>query len=695
MTKLSGMKYVLLCLIIGLFGCSTDDDEQSSSSSFYSGIDTAATITDLTGIWAIFSAEFQGVLVDIPIDYQDCGRNFFIYSENGTYTEYLFQSSDCSYNVNQLDWDLNNGIITISNSFGQSDEFAITRINENEFSFKSRIDVDEDGQLDILIINAKRYQPIEIDLVSPTFYRNANAGYENLLSFTWEPYQGFNEFDRIEIYRSFGENCSKTNAVLIETITDSSTIEFTDLSPPAEEVLCYYIKVFTNEGLLGESYLFQQHTEFINPIPVNMNQPVVMNDQIQLSWDMSTMPYFSHYEIIFANHTGGYGSGYQEYPVTVINDRNTTLFIDENPPYLENPVYNIIVHDIFGNKTNFYYPNVTTFWEVPYKRDELTNFQRIQSMVIDPDEPVIYFFGNESGQNYNTSIQRFNYESNQTEAISDLEPAASSNVPIKLISSTNGKELVIAAGFELFVYNAYTMEFKYQINPAEISSIDDFIYTTTGLWVLIDDDDIFTYNRDNSNFFLVNSAPHFSENQGAYNYQVFELNDNKLVVGHKNEPNSKLFDIAANGTITFAQNVDIPITDDGYFFNKTLFNSSQNYLVNLDENRLYSTISFSFQESFEEPYFATGISQDGNKIFGSNNDPDWQITPESLHAKKAIILTRGMQTLETIETIGYPQVIFENYIGEIISVSSGLKKRGLDQNINDKGDIFIETVSFQ
>ncbi len=355
-------------------------------------------------------------------------------------------------------------------------------------------------------------------------------------------------------------------------------------------------------------------------------------------------------------------------------------------------MYNIYVYDIFGNRTDFYYQDVTTFWEVEYKREELTNFQSIHSMAIDPDEPIVYFFGNESGQNYNTSIQRFNYESNQTEAISNLEPTASTNVPIKLISSTNGEELVVAAGFDLFFYNASTMEYKYQINPDGISTIDDFIYTSNGFWLLIDGDDIFIYTRDNANFFVVDTKPHFSENQGAYNYQVFELNDDKLLVGHKNESNSMVFDIAANGTLTYEQNVAIPITDDGYFFNKTLYISSQDYIINFDENRLYSTTSFSFLESFEEPYYPSGISQDGIEIFGTNNDPDWQITPESLHAKEALIYNRNTSSIENFNTIGYPHVIFENYLGEIISISSGLKKDDLSQNINDRGDIFLEKI---
>jgi len=316
MKKTPLFKLIICLLIVVLSSCGNDDDDESdptNPNNFYNGALTSASESNLLGIWAIFSAEYDGILVDIPIDYEECGRDFFIYSENNIYREYFYQNSGCDYLTSELNWNLDGGVITLSNSLGQSDELIIISLSSNDLKFKAKFDIDEDGELDVFVINAKRYVPEEIDIVSPTFMRNYDDEFENLLSFTWEPYQGYYEFDRYEIYRSNGDNCSKDNAVLIETITDVTNTEFTDLTPPGEEYLCYYIKVFTSQGLLGESILLTEWTDTIYPTPVSMTEPVVNNNTIELNWQISEMPYFSHYEIAFANHTGGTGSGFQEY----------------------------------------------------------------------------------------------------------------------------------------------------------------------------------------------------------------------------------------------------------------------------------------------------------------------------------------------------------------------------------------------
>ena len=694
MKKARLLSYLLLGFITILSSCSKDDDGPNASSpSFYDGALSGASEAQLKGVWAIFKAGFEGVIVDIPIDYQSCGRDFFVYSDNGLYSEYLMQNSDCEYYTNQLNWVLDNGIIRLSNDFGQSEDLVITTLNQTELTFRSKFDVDEDGELDLLILYCKKYVPQDIDFVSNTFNRNYDEAFENLLSFTWNGYQGFNDFSRYEVYRSVGENCSYQNAELIATITDATVTEFTDLTPPGEERLCYYLKTYTNQGLLGQSYLVSVDTSNLYATPVNLYQPSVQNNQIEISWETSNMPYFSHYEIAVSNFPGNVSASAQQvYTVAEIYDINMTTFIDENPPYLENPYYMIYVYDIFGNKTYSQNQEVTTYWEVNYKRDEIIGLKSIQSYAIDPDEPVIYFYGRESGEGYTTNIHRFNYETNQTEAISNVSPDTSTSISIKVFNTaSNGKELIIEQGSELHVYDALTLNYKYALEPQAVPNVNDFILHSSGFWILTDGDDIFTYNRDNANFYLIDSNPHFTEHQGSYNYQVFELNDNKLLVGHNNEANSMIYNLNTSGSVALEQTVPIPIKDAGN--NQSVYNAIQEYIVNFEQNRMYSTSSYSFLESFEQPYYPSGISEDGNYIFGSNNDPDWQITSESLHAKEAIVLNRQTQAIETIETIGYPHIIFENFNGDIISISSGFKKDNIGQQINDRADVFMEQIN--
>ena len=212
-------------LIFAQFSCSKDDDGVGTFFNFYSGADKSATKQELNGTWAIFRAEFEGRIVDVPINYQDCGRDFFIYANNNIYTEYLYQNSNCEYAVNILNWELDDGVITLSNSFGQREELVITKLNQDELTFKSRFDVDEDGTLDILTLHAQKYQPTEVDFISNTFRQNLD---NDLINFNWQTYNGFNEFNRYEIYRSVGDNCSKQNAVLVSTIKTIQTLLLTD-----------------------------------------------------------------------------------------------------------------------------------------------------------------------------------------------------------------------------------------------------------------------------------------------------------------------------------------------------------------------------------------------------------------------------------------------------------------------------------
>ena len=689
--------YVILALTIG---CSKDNEnniDQGNIDNFYSGADSSASIEQLEGVWAIFSAEFDGEQTNVPITYAECGRDFFIYSENGTYREYVFQSSACDPQINELAWELNNGVLTFTNSLGQSDDLVIIRLNSQEFVFKSRFDVDEDGQQDVLILTAKKYEPEEIDFVSNTFTANLDDAFDNLISFTWEAYDGFNQFDKYEIYRSSGENCGKVNSELIATINNLSITEFTDRSPPVSENLCYFLRVYTDKGLLGESnYLDLRPGVFIGIDPISFQEPIVQTNQINLNWEPSDSPYFSHYEVVVANFPGAEASGAQEYNLTTISDINETTYIDDNPPYLENPIYVIYAYNIFGNKSTLGNNEVKSYWEVAFKREQIIPFRKILSYAIDPAESVVYFYGEESGEGLQpVNISRLNYQTQEIESVSDLDPGSETNVPIKVFESTNGKEVIIKQGIELHFYNALTMEYKYAIDPEGVFTIDDFsYYPDLDVWIISDGDDIFTLRRDNANLFLIDTEPHFTNHQGGGRYEFIPINNNQVILGHSNESTSFVFTMDGDGNFIGSQSVDIQFRAL-YNNEKLLYNATDNVLLDTGQNRLYSSLTFQFDSSFEEPYFPSGLSMDGTKVFGSNNDPDWNIDSESLHKKEAVILDRNTMNVTKQETLGYPHVLFENYNGEIISISSGFKKEDIYQNINGKADIFVERLEIQ
>jgi hypothetical protein len=692
---LKNKTFYFLFIVAVFLGCSKEDDSPENINNFFNGADSSASIEELVGVWAIFSAEFEGEKTEIPINYAECGRDFFVYSENGAYTEYVYQSSSCEPQINRLAWELNNGILTFTNSLGQTDDFVITKLNSQELVFKSRFDVDEDGELEVFILTANRYKPEEIDLVTNTFNQNSDEAFENLLSWTWGAYDGFNSFDRYEIYRSAGGNCTKANSELIATITNVNTTEYTDLTPPPAESLCYYLKVYTDKGLLGESnYYGVNPSSFIRIDAISLNEPVVSDNNISLSWEPSESPYFSHYEITVSNYGGTSASGAQEYTIAEINDIDVNDYTDENPPYLENPFYAVYTHNIFGNKSPLSDNQSIGFWEVPFKRKEVIDYKKILSLDVDSEEPIVYLYGELSGNGITgVNIRRFNYDTQETESISDIPPQVETFSGIKVFDSPeNGKELVIQQGIELHFYDAGTMELKYAIDPEGVFDFTNFTYNESlDVWILVNRSELYILTRDNANLTLISSGPHYPSPQGNSRYELFNLSNQRILVGHFFEPNSIVFSLDVDGNIVDSQFVDFGVGIDND--DKTLLNQQAKYLLDTAENRLYSTDTFDVIESFEFPTFPVETNIDGNLIFGTNNDPDWQISAESPHKKEAVIYDINTKQIQEITTIGYPHFVFEDYNGNLISISTGFKKETMYQNINGKADIFIEQLN--
>jgi len=684
-------------VLLSVFGCSKGDDDPGDPAdpdNFYSGAITNAGSADLLGYWAITQAEYEGVRVPIPINYTNCGPDFFAYRENGAYQEYLYSNSACETNRNELQWELDKGVITLSTLSGSSDELVIIKLTATELQFKARVDFQEDGTLEVVVLIAKRHTPNEVDFFTETFRQDQAAADDNLIRFTWQAYDGLNTFQKYEVYRSSGDNCSKANAELVATITDVNEASFTDLTPPASERLCYFFKIYTDKGLLGESYLADIPTYTIRTDPVNFNQPTVGANTIGFSWAASDSPYFSHYEIVLSNETPENSAFFdQEQVVAIINDRDITTFTDTNPPYIENPYYAIRVYNIFGNSSSIYSQEATTFWEVPFKRNEILPFFEVFSLTPDPAEPVVYFYGRYfEGGAAQISIQRYNYNTRQTESVSNFNPSVSTSIPIRLVETPNGKEVVLAQGSELYLYNAATLSYKYALNPEGVSSFFEYAYLPDNdIWVVVSNDQIFTLKRDNANLFLVDSAPHYVENLSSSNYKIFGLKNNKVLLGNSSAATSFVYTLDVDGNFVDSQSVNLQFPG-GFNNERFLYSGAGDILVDTDLNRVYSSTSFQFLDSFESPQFPSGISLDASRFLGTNNDPDWQITTESLHKKEAIIYNRNTSATVTATTVGYPHILFENGSGEIISVSSGFKKEDLSRNINNKADIFVEKV---
>jgi hypothetical protein len=84
-------------------------------------------------------------------------------------------------------------------------------------------------------------------------------------------------------------------------------------------------------------------------LPVNLEEPILNNTTINLSWDQYQGYYFSHYKIVVRNYSSDSGGGYQEEEFALIDDVETTSFSNEQP-YFSNPVFVIYVYNIFVTK---------------------------------------------------------------------------------------------------------------------------------------------------------------------------------------------------------------------------------------------------------------------------------------------------------------------------------------------------------
>lgn len=673
---------ISLLLVFILTGCSKDDD--GGDNNFYSDALKSATASNLEGTWSIFEVEFEGERTAVPPTTQNCGRDFFNFRAGNRYSEYLFRSSSCLPDTNNYSSELVNGVVTLTNQFGQKEELVLIELTSEKLSFKARFDVDEDGSLDVLIFYAKKYEPpVEMDLYSSTFIHDWVIDHLDKIRLSWLPYGGFNEFSRYEIFRSAG-NCDKNSAELIATLDVQEIEFFIDENPVASENLCYYFKVYTDKGLLGESELVSVDTGSLKVSPVMVSEPIVGSESIELNWAKYSGRYFSHYEITARNYQGGSGSGYQEVAIASIENIDTYNYIDNTPPYFSNPVYTVYVVDIFGNRS------LSTIegehnWRVNFRRPELLELDYIRKLAIDPEESIIYLYGQETATQELTII-RYNYNTNFIEAKSDIPPTSHSDIDMKVIRSDEGKEILFAQGSDINVYNAATLEYKYNMRMVGHSVFfNDFDYLRDNFWVFTDGDEIYTSTRNGAELNLVDREVHFTEHQSSNNYQIIKLDNDQILIGHSNEASSLRFAIDLNGSLTERTQVALSIKSD--WKKETFFNAPQNYIINLVEGRLYSMADFSILDTFSEPNFAYGINKDGNLILGSKNDPDEEVN----HEKKVYIYNRALQTIEEYETNGYPHFVFENHLDQIISISSGLLRPELDRP-SPEPDIFIEIV---
>ncbi|SOC81630.1 Lipocalin-like domain-containing protein [Salinimicrobium sediminis] len=681
---------LIFLFLILITGCSKDDDEVAQpQDEFYKDALTSASIQQLSGVWAIYEVAFEGKSANVAATYEECGRDFFQFTATNTYRDYYYTSSyQCEKEVQDLNYDLEKGVVTLHNDWGASEEMVITGLTSDKLVFKMKMDIDDDPDLEVLIFVARRYSPPnDLDLYSYTFGSEITDENRNEIKFTWQAYNGFYKFDRYEIYRS-DSGCSKANATLVASIKESSKTFFIDENPPVAEEICYYLKIFNEKGLIGESELITFFTEDLRPVEVEFVKVEMQNAEVKLEWAAFEGKYFSHYEIRVRNYKGGTGYGYQEYPVAVIEDKEITSYVDKTPPRLKDPVYAIYAYDIFGNVNTEFYAEKNA-WELNWTHPEVVNLEMIEFAVPAPNSSEIFFYGRTEAGEY--QLIKYNYGDHTVSATASKPPQASTGVQMQVHSTQNETELFFAQGNALAVYNAADLSYKYTLKLNNAPFFYDFAYLGDNIYGFTDNETLYTFKRSGNSMEFIAKKSHFTTHYGNTDYHLLPLKNREILVGHYREPKSYKFTINAGGEISGGELVNIPITSR--WQKKTLYSPDQNYVINLQDNKLFSTLTWSEQGFFETPQFPTGISRDGNLILGSNNDPTENITNESFHEKKVKIYNLTTSKVTTVAAKGYPHLLFENHLGQIISISSGFKREDL-KSATPKPDIFVEVIGF-
>ena len=696
------MKKIFIAILglLTLTNCSEEDNSGGNQMAlntdilFYSNNDESANSQDVIGVWSVYSARFENQTIEVPSNFPFCGRDYFIFGSDGDYTEYLYQNESCNPRISNSTWILSKGIIEISSLTGASEEIALESTGDGQLNLKFRLDIDDDGELDILSVIARKYDPIENNHVTKSFERDNMES--SLLKFVWRPFTGPGTFDRYEIHRNSGGSCTKEQTELITTIDDSSVNTFVDFTPPStEENICYFLKVFNDAGLVGESILLKENPKnLVIDATLNLNPPVVGEESIELNWDEFSMPYFSHYEVVYANSDASNSLFHEEATSARIDDIQQNDFLDLDPSYIENPFYSVHAYNIFGTRIE------SNYQRIDFRRKDLLAPVNLEAIMHDPSESILYLYGKSripTGSQYNQqAVLRYNYETNVIEAYTDDESYFGLESTVKLITSDEGKELI--AGPQHFfdtttLSNTFSFGSFYLSEQFGVTIPVGFTYLDSGFWIIMDTEQVFVFKRNGQELNLVDKQTHFDKHHGDLNYRIVDIDSNQFLIGHKSENESVLFKIDGTGKLTDKATVQINLGSEylPIYRNKniTFTSSSGEFVINQAGKEIYSTNSFEVTEIINQDFYAIGISRDGRHVFGTGNNPDWfgSDVNTQFFKREVLIFDTVSKQVSRATSKGYPLRVFENGFGEIISVSVP------ENQIPINFEVFVEKIT--
>ncbi len=422
------------------------------------------------------------------------------------------------------------------------------------------------------------------------------------------------------------------------------------------------------------------------PIP-NILFKTLTNNKIQISWDKSELLNdFSHYEVYVKNYLSNEvisGSEYfqERVLVTINNLAQTTVELDI--PFMINPIIGIRQINKAGLKSSETSNNPKI---LEYKSPMVLEMRQIHQFKLDSNNSFLYFSG--SGQHCCASPKHGSIDLN------NFLHTYKEGLFLNLVESSLGFEFWKFNASSINLFNPKTIIEFGNLNWNLASSLNDYfsqpIELENKLWLTTNNSNVYALNRTQSSFEKLNEQFHYTYHT-PYPPVIFEIADNKILLGHPDIEKSILFTIDANGTFSDKQIIDFRIN-----VNMAL-SKTTGFFLDIFSKKLYTSDSFLLVKTFADDFYPISFSEDGQFIYGTSNNIYKSLSelPDEEMTRALLIYNINTGAISFFPTIGYPHKITQAEDGSLYCVSSYFKSTyAYSRSAKGHYDLFIEKVTF-
>jgi hypothetical protein len=169
---------------------------------------------------------------------------------------------------------------------------------------------------------------------------------------------------------------------------------------------------------------------------------------------------------------------------------------------------------------------------------------------------------------------------------------------------------------------------------------------------------------------------------------MIDIGQNRIFVGNYDELQGLIVNIDTDGVLA-TNATQVSFNTASSFNNHSLFSANKKYVLDVNDNTLYSTETYNLLNTLNQNFFATGLSNDGSKILGTLNHSS--ASNDYFHEKKVRIFSYPTYSEQIHNAKGYPIVLYQNHLGQIVCLSKGLI--GNIGTSAQENDIFIEIIN--